>query len=345
MVVLWIVGLGLFGALLAYPLPPRSLLDPVGGLAVFTFAILMAVGWAAGLVPYVALRDETPTAEGGYDRLPTMRVWVTGKIGREPWLKRYRNRAGTLRQSGPQTLSVGVRHWAIWLAEHGFARESAKPGLRRPAACVLLEPGSIQAMSRGTAYLSTRTRPAIKLSMAPGALILAFEDEAARDGVAGALSALMRGEALPKTRDASESATRGASTSKRADVWNDRAWLRRTTDNLGWIEPTFLAVCVGSAWRLVALVGLGQDDTLATVVAVALAWLALMAREAARPALGLAQRRVGSALIAGVVATVVLFIPLGYHIGHGVLAAAVLFALSGAALIEAYVMGCGRQRQ
>jgi len=173
MVGVWIVCLVVVAIGLAIDL--RRRLEPVELVVAFVAlgaAVLMAAGWAAALVPFVA-HDEGPAPVAA--AMPTGRdaagadqpvpVRITGVVEDEAGrLRRYRHRAAIL--EGGRLLVEGLGGQG----QGELARVRPDFGLEAISDPVL-----------GTAWLASGGRPAIRLARHHGAVILAFDDVETRD--------------------------------------------------------------------------------------------------------------------------------------------------------------------
>jgi hypothetical protein len=198
----WLGVVAVAGALIAANLGtthPYTFSGRVFGLVISLSAVLavlgMGLGARAGYVPYVPDSEAPSTsasAGNAHRRFDAVPVRVTGVVdahsGSKYWgrKQRYRERPGTLGpyRGGVLRISVGairILPDAPWAREHLSQQFSGY---------ALLELGTISAVTRGTAYLATKTKPAIRLRWIHGPVILTFADVATRDEVFGQLLAL-----------------------------------------------------------------------------------------------------------------------------------------------------------
>jgi hypothetical protein len=168
-VCLVIVGIGLGYDLLRVPSPVTASI----ALAAPAIAALMLAGWRAGLVPFVAdprpmvttAAASAPTETSATDA--TVAVRITGVVEDEHrLLRRYRYRRATLEggRVEVQGLGGGGRH-EIVPVRPDFGLES------------------ISNTTRGTAWLLTGGRPAMRLERHVGPVVLTFDQVATRDAI------------------------------------------------------------------------------------------------------------------------------------------------------------------
>jgi hypothetical protein len=158
-------------------------------------AVLMGLGMAAGLVPFRALRsDSDPLTSAGRGPLGSMRVWVTGIVDPDGRPRRYRHRPALLEQEGVANIRLSVFPWTSLLRRSGLGRKGGAPRLTIPSAQIALETATLRRVDRGTAYLVTATRPAIRIVSKHGSLVLDFQDRTARDRVFDVMRLLSSGE-------------------------------------------------------------------------------------------------------------------------------------------------------
>jgi hypothetical protein len=150
MVVVWIAGFLVAGTGFALDTARRgSTVEALLALACFGLALLTSAGWALGTVPFTPRRDEPPPEGPGLLAPPEgLRVRVTGTVEDvEGKLRAYRHRPATL---------TGSR-----LVVHG------PDGPEAPSR-VLVAPdlgrGIIENLERGTAWLVTGAKPAIRIA-------------------------------------------------------------------------------------------------------------------------------------------------------------------------------------
>jgi hypothetical protein len=141
----------------------------------YTAVVMMLAGWAVGLVPFVALRDEPAAPERRSRRKPAdpadpaagIPVRVTGIVESLEGRRRlYRHRPATL---------TGSR-----LEVHPVEGPDV-PRLNRVVPDLGLE--TIGDARRGTAWTFAGPLPAIRLNWHHGPVLLAFEDGEVRDRV------------------------------------------------------------------------------------------------------------------------------------------------------------------
>ena len=202
---MWMGPLGVVavaGALIAANLGathPYSFSQRVFGLVISLSAALavlgVGLGVRAGYVPYVP-DSEAPTtsasAANTHHRFDAVPVRVTGVVdahsGSKYWgrKQRYRERPGTLGLYRGGVLRISVR--AIRFSPYVLAKRNQLS--EHFSGYALLEPGTISAVTRGTAHLTTKTKPAIRLRWIHGPVILTFADVVTRDEALGQLLAL-----------------------------------------------------------------------------------------------------------------------------------------------------------
>ena len=151
--------------------------DPLGFLIV-GLVILVNAGWYVGLVPFAATNAadlEVPARPGPSDI--DIAVRVTGVLENDNLdQRRYRNRPARLTGT---TLSV-MPSPLQFSARTRVGKMPVQPDLATWTGL---------GIERGTAYLVTGTRPALRFAWKYGPLILAFESATDRDLAFGFLSA------------------------------------------------------------------------------------------------------------------------------------------------------------
>lgn len=192
---LWVLiaaGFGIGSIKLAVS-PPSVPSGPVFGMVACSLvALIVAIGMALGLradyVPYVplaAIPTDSTSPEPANSRLAAVALRVTGVLDAHSDAKyhglkrRYRERPGTLEQYHAGVLRISV--------QFPFAGLPSWPHIQRlnrhHCGYALLEPGTVSEVSRGTAYLTLKKKPAIRLTWIYGPVILTFADDATRDDV------------------------------------------------------------------------------------------------------------------------------------------------------------------
>jgi hypothetical protein len=160
--------------------------DPFGFLIV-GLVVLVNAGWHVGLVPFAATNaadPEVPAGSGPNDI--DLDVCVTGVVENDNLdQRRYRNRPARL--SGT-TLSVKptMFEFSMWSGKR-IGQAAVRPDLATWTGL---------GIERGTAYLVTVTRPALRFTWKYGPLILAFESTTDRDLAFGYLGAAWPAAAL-----------------------------------------------------------------------------------------------------------------------------------------------------
>lgn len=167
-------GVGISGGL------PRWAWAPLGSLIV-GLVILVNAGWYVGLVPFAATNAADPATPAASEPSEIdLSVRVTGVVENDLGdQRRYRNRPARLDGT---MLSVKPPSRLIpWLPESMFVGKApVRPDLAARKGL---------GIERGTAYLVTATRPALRFAWKYGPLVLAFESTAERDLAFGFLSA------------------------------------------------------------------------------------------------------------------------------------------------------------
>jgi len=157
-------------------------------LAASLTALGMALGLRAGYVPYVpqpTTRATSVSPEDTARRFAAVEVRVTGILdahrGRRYYgrKRRYRERPAVLERHSDGVLTVRVKSSILGPS---MLPESMSLS-RRFCGYAALEPGMVSDVTRGTAYLATRAKAAIRLNWIYGPVTLTFADEAARDDV------------------------------------------------------------------------------------------------------------------------------------------------------------------
>lgn len=199
----WMGSLGVVavaGALIAANLGAThsySFSQRVFGLVISLSAVLAVLGMGlsvrAGCVPFVPDSEAPATSDrNAHHRFDAVPVGVTGVVdahsGSRYWgrKRRYRERPGTLAPYRGGVLRISVRP----IRFSPYALADRKHLSEHFSGYALLEPGTISAVTRGTAYLTTKTKPAIRLRWIHGAVILTFADVVSRDDAFGQLRAL-----------------------------------------------------------------------------------------------------------------------------------------------------------
>jgi hypothetical protein len=163
---LWFVAVGYqSGGRITPPSSEPWLYFGLAGLSLGVVA-LMNAGWYVGLVPFVALPHEPVTRAGSPPSQLDIEVGVTGVV--ENVLgdrRRYRDRPA--RMTGA---TLDVRPWTKTPMYGGKAPVHPDLGTFRASNLV-----------RGTAYLVTAKRPAIRLTWKYGPVIITFKSVADRD--------------------------------------------------------------------------------------------------------------------------------------------------------------------
>jgi hypothetical protein len=158
---------------------PRWVWVPIAFLIV-GLVVLMNAGWYVGLVPFAVTNTadlEAPASSGPSEM--DLAVRVTGVIENDNLdQRRYRNRPARLTGT---TLSVRptMFEFSVWSGRR-VGKAPVRPDLATWTGL---------GIERGTAYLVTGTRPALRFAWKYGPLILAFESATDRDLAFGFLSA------------------------------------------------------------------------------------------------------------------------------------------------------------
>ena len=192
--------IGMAGWVLRGASPPQAKLSGPA-LAVFdvallslllSFIALVAYGWVSGFVPFVAYRADVPESDETdvLDEQP-VRLGLTGIVAlADPSVRRrYRNRpAALVLKDGEIKLLVDR-----WRTGYRFRHRSY-------AAVVGLDPGSVTAIVRGTAFLVSREMAAIRVATPQGPLVWTFATPESRDGAYNALAVLTKSSRVAETR-------------------------------------------------------------------------------------------------------------------------------------------------
>jgi hypothetical protein len=184
-VFLWLAFLALVATLGLDFLQSWRIASLVASCLAWVVALAIVLGLKAGYVPCVSTRaDETKTTatEELARPLRSLAVRVTGVVDAHSGARyqgrksRYRERPATLeRYRG--VLRISVMSWTASLPSRSDAR---RPD-RYPCGYALLERETVSSVSCATAYLTTATKPAIRLNWLYGPVILTFADATARD--------------------------------------------------------------------------------------------------------------------------------------------------------------------
>jgi hypothetical protein len=143
------------------------------------FVAWVAYGWAIGFVPFVpdgaSLDVDTPPSIEG----EPVRAALTGIVGLQARSirRRYRNRPSVILVQGGE-INLLVDRW-----------KTQYVGRQRSyAAVVSMSPAELSDVVRGTAYLVTAEKPAVRMRSPNGPILLAFASREARDLVYGRLA-------------------------------------------------------------------------------------------------------------------------------------------------------------
>lgn len=158
---------------------PRWAWVPIGCLIV-GLVIVMNAGWYVGLVPFAATNAADPEVPAGSGPSEIdIAVRVTGVVENDNLdQRRYRNRPARLTGTTLSVMPAPLEFLAGW----------GRPIRKAPVRPDLASQTGL-GIERGTAYLVTGTRPALRFAWKYGPLILAFESAADRDLAFGYLGA------------------------------------------------------------------------------------------------------------------------------------------------------------
>ncbi len=155
---------------------PANLPLAIAGAIFFAgLDLLIALGWLVGLMPFAALPRTAvaPIETGAGSPLSSVPVGITGVLvdirGKK---RRYRDRPARL-DLDRTGASVIISQW---VARYRHVATALVPSTE-----ALIEPAGVSGVNRGTGYLVTRTKPAIKMATETGQIILTFKDALTRD--------------------------------------------------------------------------------------------------------------------------------------------------------------------
>jgi hypothetical protein len=161
---------------------------------VLGIALAMVLGVKAGYVACIPTgqAEADTTQERFAGPMRPIVVKVTGVVDAHSGRRyqgrkaRYRERPATLERYAGGALRISVKSWTAGLPSWPNARRLDK----FPCGYALLDRETVSDVTRATAYLATRTKPAIRHKWLYGPVILTFADATARDEAFAAIRML-----------------------------------------------------------------------------------------------------------------------------------------------------------